>query len=137
MRRERLVAGFSALCAAALMAAPAVAATPAQMYKDLAAHGKATGNYSQADVQAFQRNAAVQGYGSPVVTVILHAVPQTPTPKVLGARKTVSRAPLARQATRSTLPFTGQDLGMFALAGALLIGSGLVLRATARRRPTQ
>src|SRR3954469_21940200 len=101
MRRERLVAGLSALCAALFAAAPAVAATPAQMYKDLAAHGKLTKHYSQAELQAFQRNAAVQGYGSPIVTVVLHAVPQPKqTPKVLGATKTVSRAPLARQATR-------------------------------------
>lgn len=137
MRRERITTGFSALCAAALLAAPAGAATPAQMYKDLAAHGKLTKHYSQADLRAFQRNAAVQGYGSPVVTVVLHAVPQAPAPKVLAARKTVGHAPLATQATRSTLPFTGQDLGLFALAGVLLLGSGLLLRATARRRPNE
>ena len=34
------------------------------------------------------------------------------------------------------LPFTGLDLGIVALMGAALLGTGLVLRRTTRRSPT-
>ena len=34
------------------------------------------------------------------------------------------------------LPFTGLDLGIVALMGGILLGTGLVLRRTTRERPT-
>ena len=36
----------------------------------------------------------------------------------------------------SDLPFTGLDLGIVALMGVALLGTGLVLRRTTRRSPT-
>ena len=44
--------------------------------------------------------------------------PQTPPPEQQG-----------------NLPFTGLDLGIVALMGAVLVGTGLVLRRTTRRSP--
>jgi LPXTG-motif cell wall-anchored protein len=64
------------------------------------------------------------------VTITLTAVsptPPAPVGQVLGAQKTISRP-------AATLPFTGQQTGFAALAGALLLGSGFLLRHTARRR---
>jgi hypothetical protein len=46
-----------------------------------------------------------------------------------------SEPPQAAQ-QESDLPFTGLDLGIVALMGVLLVGTGLVLRKTTRRRPT-
>ena len=40
------------------------------------------------------------------------------------------------QTERGDLPFTGFDLGIVALMGAALLGTGLVLRRSTRRSPT-
>lgn len=63
------------------------------------------------------------------------------TPRVKGARHTVASAPTAASVaplgtTKSTgsLPFTGAELALFALVGLALIGTGLLLRTTARQR---
>lgn len=78
-------------------------------------------------------------------------VRQQPTvTKVAGVRKTVvtpatriSRSPrtsavspiTATTKSTGTLPFTGAELALFALVGLTLIGTGLLLRTTARQRP--
>ena len=134
-----IIGGLATLGAAAVLAAPAGAATPTQVYKDFAAHGKLTQNYSQDVLKATLRNASVQGYGNPTVVVMLKPViqqrlNQPRTAGVLGAQKTVTRRPLATAAQRSTLPFTGAQLTLFALIGAGLRGSGLLRRASARGR---
>jgi uncharacterized protein HemX len=41
-----------------------------------------------------------------------------------------------QQQEEGDLPFTGLDLGIVALMGAVLLGTGLVLRRTTRRAPT-
>lgn len=46
-----------------------------------------------------------------------------------------SAAPLTTAKTRGTLPFTGAQLALFTLVGLGLVATGLVLRATGRRRP--
>jgi LPXTG-motif cell wall-anchored protein len=64
------------------------------------------------------------------VTITLTAVsptPPTPPGHVLGAQKTVSHP-------AATLPFTGQQTEFAALAGALLLGSGFLIRRTTRQR---
>jgi hypothetical protein len=122
-----------------VLAAPAGAATPAQVYKDFATHGTLTQNYSESVLRATLRDAAVQGYGNPTVVVMLRPVVQQRLnqPKstgVLGAQTTVTRRPLASVAQRGTLPFTGMQLTMLVLVGGALLGSGLLLRGTARGR---
>jgi hypothetical protein len=61
------------------------------------------------------------------------------TTKVKGAQHTVKTpvqaagvAPLGATKTSGTLPFTGADLGLFALVGLALLGIGVVLRSTGR-----
>lgn len=193
-----------AVFAAVLVMAPgALAATPEDIYKDLADNGRLDGTYTQAELQAFLQNASVQGYGNPVLvtpvvvtppttypcvppanvqpgqtlpegqkvcetpSTVAAVAPATPvaaaTPEagVAGVSKTVvskpavskpavtaapqptsgtagvqtpEQAPLARTASAGTLPFTGAELGLFALVGAALLLGGLALRASARQR---
>jgi hypothetical protein len=61
------------------------------------------------------------------------------TTKVKGAQHTVKTpvqaagvAPLGATKTSGTLPFTGADLGLFALVGLALLGIGVLLRSTGR-----
>ena len=61
-----------------------------------------------------------------------------PTAAVKGAQHTVrapvsASAPLATAKVSGTLPFTGAQLGLFALVGLALLATGLVLRSTGRR----
>jgi hypothetical protein len=136
MLRGRLLGGLAALGGAAILAAPAGAATPGQIYRDIAADGALTGHYSKADLQSALKSASVQGYGNPLVVVTLKPViAAKPTEGLLGAQQTKTGRPLAAAArSQGTLPFTGAQLTVFAVIGALLLASGLLLRRTARDR---
>ncbi len=72
MRRRRFGRGFGsgvgALLAIAVLAPAALSASPGEIYADLA-DGKLDGSYTQAELKAYARDAAVQGYGSPAVPV--------------------------------------------------------------------
>jgi hypothetical protein len=48
---------------------------------------------------------------------------------------TVSPAVLNTTVKSSTLPFTGVDLGLFAVAGAVLVGMGVSLRRVTKKHP--
>lgn len=93
---------------------------------------------------------------APVTPVVITAVKgathtSTPVPVaapaaakptgVKGAQHTVSSppraaaAPLSTARKQGTLPFTGAQLALFLLVGLGLVATGLVLRATGRRRP--
>ena len=180
----------AALSVVVLWAPAALAATPEEIYSDLADNGRLDGTYTKAEMDAFLQSPAVQGYGNPTVVVVPPTVtpptvtPPTPqvtplatppvvTPPVVapvvetpaaapapasvvaGVSKTVKpkpaaqakpvarvagvatpaqQAPLARTASAETLPFTGAELGLFALVGAALLLGGLLLRASARQR---
>jgi hypothetical protein len=176
--RFRVLKGAFVVFAAMLVWAPgALAASPKEIYRDLADNGRLDGTYTQAELRAFLQNATVQGYGNPVVGV----VPPVQTPggpggsgpgesggpiasesgAVAGAATPVSESgvagvatpvsasasggpaaggvspaqtPLAETATVGALPFTGIELGMFALVGAALLLGGLLLRTSARKR---
>lgn len=120
------------MLAAALMIAPsALAATPAEIARDLA-DGKLDGTYTQAELTAFLRNAAAQGYEEPAVAVI-----PPPTQGVAGAEQV--RGGLAgeeaiRQQGEGVLPFTGVDLALMAAGGIALLGIGAAMRRVARDR---
>jgi hypothetical protein len=60
---------------------------------------------------------------SPTVT------PTAPTKGTLGTTKT-----LAQTKATGTLPFTGTELTIFAIVGLALLGTGFLLRSTARQR---
>lgn len=133
-----------AVCAAAFVCAPAaMAASPSDIYRDLADNGQLDGTYTKAEMKAFLEDAPVQGYGNAVVA------PSTPTPKPAqpaaakpaqpagGVAGDVTDEPSPAPAIQSTatveaLPFTGAELGVLALVGASLLVGGFLLRASAR-----
>src|ERR1044072_3544452 len=91
MRRRISIWGVIACGVAALGPAPAaLAATPQQIYRDYAQHGRLTHNYSRSDLERALRDAALQGY--PRVGV------QGAVQQALGAQAVKSRG---------GLPFTG------------------------------
>ena len=143
----------------------AAAASPQDIYNDLADNGCLDGTYTQAELDAYAQSATVQGYGSQVLVVrICPPAPPTPaavTPPappapaaeqpvgaVAGATSPTIRTaapaaqpaqvaagqPLQETAQAETLPFTGAELGLFALVGGALLLGGLALRASGRRR---
>jgi cell division septation protein DedD len=135
MRRGRIISGVTAAAAAALLAAPAaLAATPQQIYRDAATHGKLTRNYSAAQLQAALKDATVQGYGGHVVKVVIQKgavqrIVTGPSGGVAGAQQSLGAAH-----ARNTLPFTGAQLWLFALVGLALIAGGALLKTTARQK---
>lgn len=77
----RLGTGILTVASVVMLWAPgALAATPEEIYKDLADNGRLDGTYTQQELQAFVQSASVQGYGNPVV--ILTVPPATVTPTV-------------------------------------------------------
>lgn len=85
----------------------------------------------------------ISGVAGARQTVSAPAAKSTPV-GVKGASHTVktptsrtAAAPLGTTKTRGTLPFTGAQLTLFALVGLALLATGLVLRATGRRRPQE
>ena len=117
MRRRLIVWGLSACAAATLVAAPALAATPQQIYRGYAQHGRLTQNYSRGDLLRAQRDSALQGY-----------------PRV-GVQGAIARQ-LGRGAVRARggLPFTGLDLALMSAGGALLLAAGTGLRRLGRAK---
>jgi hypothetical protein len=118
MRRRFVIWGVTACAAGALGLAPAsLAATPQQIYRDYAQHGRLTQDYSRSDLQRALRDAALQGY-----------------PRV-GVQGAVERALGAKGVKGSGgLPFTGLDLALMSAGGALLLGAGLGLRQLGRAK---
>ena len=135
MRRGRMISGVTAAAAAALLTAPvALAATPNQIYQDAATHGKLTHHYSAAQLQAALKDATIQGYGHKVVKVVIQKgavkrIVTGPSGAVAGAQQS-----LGATKARSTLPFTGAQLWLFALVGIALVAGGALLKTTARQK---
>jgi hypothetical protein len=164
MRRGRMILAPIAVAIAALAVAPgAFAATPGEICRDLA-DGTLNGSYSAGDiatyVQALGSDPSIQGYCTPFTPQpppetptppvtptppttppgggvtptpptggVLPAVSPTVTPTTLGTTKT-----LGQTKATGTLPFTGTELTIFAVVGLALVGTGLLLRSTARQR---
>jgi hypothetical protein len=122
-----------AAVAALLLAAPVLAATPGQIYKDYADNGRLDGKYSSSDLQRTLHDSSVQGYGSPVVIIKMKQPRggvqggQTGGTPTRGGTKPVPRP-------RGGLPFTGAQLGLFTVVGLALVGSGVLLRLTGRKK---
>jgi hypothetical protein len=152
--RQGVGKGIIAVLAALLVWAPgALAATPEAVYQDLADNGQLDRQYTEAELRAFLQSASVQGYGNPVVATPGAITPAAPVGRVAGTSKTIVKAaptatpaanvagvqspvqaPVARTASAGTLPFTGAELGLFALVGSALLLGGILLRASARQR---
>jgi hypothetical protein len=116
MCRGALTAAAAALIA--LHAADiAGAATPQQIYRDLADNGRLDRTYSRADIErAFGNNPSIPSYARPV------GEPRR-TPQIV--RPAPAEAPASD--TGASLPFTGLDAALFGAVGAplLLLGAGM------------
>jgi hypothetical protein len=154
---------MTAALVALVFCSAALAATPRQIYADLAAHGKLTHNYSAADLARARQDASLQGYGNSNVLPVLQVVTLNQTAGVAGQQKTLAtpytcamaKAAVAKgtatpaqsrlaarcssvaPARAGTLPFTGAQLSVFVAVGLALVAAGLMLRRTARTKAQQ
>jgi hypothetical protein len=118
MRRRIITWGVIACAVAALGLVPAaLAATPQQIYRDYAQHGRLTHNYSRNDLQRAQRDAALQGYS--------HVGLQGAVQQALGAQAVKSHG---------GLPFTGLDLALMSAGAAALLAAGTGMRVVGRAK---
>jgi hypothetical protein len=104
---------------ALLLAAGAGAATPQQIYRDLADNGRLDRAYSRADLDRALNNPSLPAYARPERTPSSSSRPQTrPAPAVV---RTTS------EDNRHSLPFTGLDAALLAAVGGplLLLGAGM------------
>lgn len=100
-------------------AGPAAAATPQQIYKDLADNGKLDRQYRRADIaRAFNLERVIRTDRQPATRR-----PAAVTPRLTSAGKRSNRR----------VPFTGLDLALLTVGGGplLLIGIGLRRRVAA------
>ena len=134
MIKRRLLGGTGAAFAVALLLAlPAVGATPKEIYKDYADNGTLDKQYSQSDLQRVLHDASVQGYGSPVIIIKV----KQPKKGITGDKtpaKQPRRPGIVVVPPKKGLPFTGAELGLFTVVGLGLIGSGILLRLSGRKR---
>jgi len=137
MNKFRALSGLGAAIVGALvLALPAFAATPSQIYKDYADNGTLDGTYTGQDLQRALKSASVQGYGSPVI--IIKMKQRKPGQGVIKGDKTPpKRGTVIVPPRTNDLPFTGAELGLFSVIGLGLIGSGVLLRLTGRKRSTR
>jgi hypothetical protein len=114
----------ASLLAAGMLTGTAAGASPRDIYLDFVQHGKLSGQYSRAELEAALKDALVEGYGAPAGAALTPAVQgKLREVGVLGAH---SELPRARAA--GVLPFTGVDLGLIALGGTGLLLLGAALR---------
>lgn len=84
---------------------------------------------------AFAQSApSARGYDESL-GVIGEIQSEEPTPPQAAGQQPSTPAAPAQQ-SEGSLPFTGLDLGIVALMGGALLGTGLVLRRTTRRSPS-
>jgi hypothetical protein len=145
--RRLLAAMGMAFVAAALVALPALGATPRQIYQDYADNGRLDGHYSKADLQNALHDATVQAYGGGgIKPAVIQKLAKKPKVAVLGVGtqklpttpKTQKTAPtvqvLGTTKTTGTLPFTGAELTLFVVVGMALIACGVLLRLSSRKK---
>ena len=106
-------------------AGSAGAATPQQIYRDLADNGRLDRAYSRQDLDRALRNPKIPGYTRPSLP---ERVPQS--------RPAPGTTPAPARAGR-TLPFTGLDFALFGAVGGPLLLLGAGMRRLARPRPTE
>lgn len=123
MRRRALTATIASGLGALLLAASAGAATPQQIYRDLADNGRLDQKYSRADLDRALSNASLPAYTRP------EQVPRTPQ-----TRPVPTVVPASAEDRRS-LPFTGLDAAFFGAVGGPLLLLGAGMRRFARGTP--
>jgi hypothetical protein len=148
MRRGHYIAALALLLAVFSLSFASTAladhGTPQDICHDLQDNGVLDGHYTAEELTAFVNDPTAQGYCGPIAetvspVVTSHSVKGPQTTHVKGVRHSVasptrSAVPLGTSKTTGSLPFTGAELALFALVGLALIGTGLLLRTTARQR---
>lgn len=110
---------------ALLLAASAGAATPQQIYRDLADNGRLDRTYSRADIErAFGSNPSIPAYAKP------ERAPSSPQ-----APPVAPVVPTASAGDGRSLPFTGLDAALFGAVGGPLLLLGAGMRRYARGTP--
>lgn len=122
VRGTRTLIFVSALIA--LTAGSASAATPQQVYQDLADNGRLDHRYSRADIERAFGNPSIPAYARQLLRA-----PQSVRPP--------SRPPAARVDAGRALPFSGLDVALFGAVGGPLLLLGASMRHFARARPRQ
>lgn len=127
-----------AAATAMVLALPAGANTTRDIAKDLK-DGRLDATYTKGELEAYIRDAVVQGYGNPVTQPAAPAAASgggdQPTTGVAGAGQTESpqssgptTGALDEVGQVGSLPFTGVDLALLTLGGLALVGLGLGAR---------
>ena len=126
MRRvpRALTATMASGLGAMLLAAGAGAATPQQIYRDLADNGQLDRPYSRADVDKALNNPSLPAYARP------ERASRTPQ-----SRPAPAVAPKASVDDGRSLPFTGLDLALLGAVGGPLLLLGAGMRRHARGTP--
>jgi hypothetical protein len=124
VRGARTVIVVSALIA--LTAGSAAAATPQQVYRDLADNGRLDRTYSRADIERAFGNPSIPAYARPERAA---RRPQSISPS--------ERAPTVTSHGGRALPFTGLDAALLGAVGGPLLLLGASMRRFARTRPRQ
>ena len=125
MRRGALRAAVASGLGALLLAASAGAATPQQIYGDLADNNRLDRKYSRADIERALGNPSLPAYARPE---------RARTPQ---SRPAAAVAPTASAKDSRSLPFSGLDAALFGAVGAplLLLVAGMRRYANARGTP--
>ena len=121
---KALTATVASWLGALLLAASAGAATPQQIYRDLADNGRLDQQYSRADLDKALSNPSLPAYARP------ERAPRTPQ-----SRPVPDVAPKASVDDGRSLPFTGLDAALFGAVGAPLLLLGAGMRRHARGTP--
>lgn len=123
MCRGALTATVASGLVALLTAGSAGAATPQQIYRDLADNGRLDRTYSRADLDRALSNPSIPSYARPERQ-------STRTPQ---ARPGPAVSTASVEDERS-LPFTGLDAALFGAVGGPLLLLGAGMRRFARQR---
>ena len=139
MRRGRIFIWAVAVVAIALVWIPGGVAgnsggSPAVIARDLS-DGVLNGTYSHAQLQRYFRDATQQGYPTVTTTGDNAGGAVAGTNKESGGQQPIAVIPATK--AKGTLPFTGAQLGLFAIVGIALVAMGFLLRTTARQKSSQ
>ena len=139
MRRGRIFMGAVAVVAIALVWIPGGVAgssggSPAVIARDLS-DGVLNGTYSHAQLQRYFRDATQQGYPTVTTTGDNAGGAVAGTNKESGGQQPIAVIPATK--AKGTLPFTGAQLGLFAIVGIALVAMGFLLRNTARQKSSK
>ena len=121
--RRVLTATLAPWLGALLLTPSAGAATPQQIYRDLADNGRLDRTYSRADLDRALNNPSLPAYARPE-----REAPKPPP-------RAVPVAPTASVDDDRSLPFTGLDAALFGAVGGPLLLLGAGMRRFARGAP--